>query len=533
MIKRNKRNALRGLPRLFQILGVLARHKVLGVLFGRRHWPTPKQVREAFEELGLVFLKFGQVLAMRHDLLPAAYIDELELLHDDLPAMSFDVVRSTVEQALGSPLTALFSSFGETPLAAATIGQVHDATTQDGRRVAVKVQRPGLATTIAADMAALSSLVALGELLLPRLRALELHRVVSEFDSSLTREIDFNREARSAMHLRSALADVQDLWIPEVVTALSSGVVLTMEFSTGERIDAYANRHPEAMARSMGTLVRLMLKSIFEEGIFHADPQPGNVFVLPDGRLSLLDFGNTGELDEPMRESLALLLEAVVKGNVRAATEAYLEMASAGAYFNRAGLIADMKAALCEVRQTNMAQVSIGDALDSLVSAGTRNGVHNPAEFVLLTRAFVILESMIGRLDPQHDYMASFRGEIGRLTEQHFAARRIADKSTQLARDMERLIIDAPGDTRRVLRRFAEGDLGRLPGLEALGARASRNLERLARAIAYAALVISGSLLLLTPIDDWHHRLGEAMIFSGIVGMLVTGIGAMRRDHVR
>ena len=155
-IKRNKRSALRALPRLFQILSVLARHKVLGALFGRRHWPTPVQVREAFEELGLVFLKFGQVLAMRHDLLPTAYIDELELLHDDLPPMSFDMVRSTVEQALGSPLTALFPSFDQTPVAAATIAQVHDATTQDGRRVAVKVQRPGLARIIATDIAALN-----------------------------------------------------------------------------------------------------------------------------------------------------------------------------------------------------------------------------------------------------------------------------------------------------------------------------------------------------------------------------------------
>lgn len=530
-INRNKSGGLRALPRLFQVLRVLARHKVLGALLGRRAGPTPTQVREAFEELGLVFLKFGQVLAMRRDLLPAAYIDELALLHDDLPPMDFGVVGATVEQALGKPLSVLFASFGKTPLAAATVAQVHNAITQDGRHVAVKVQRPGLAPIIATDIAALSTLVALGEKLLPRLRALDLPRVVSEFDSSLTREIDFNREARSVMLLRSALADFDDLWIPDVIAPLSSGVVLTMEFSAGERIDEYAKRHPEAMARSMNTLVRVMLQSIFEEGVFHADPHPGNVFVLPDGRLSLLDFGNTGELDESMRESLALLLDAVVKGNARAATEAYLEMASAGPDVNRMGLIADMKAALFEIRQTNLAHVSIGNALDSLMSAGSRNGVHNPAEFVLLTRAFVILESMIGQLDPQHDYMASFRGEIARLTEQHFAAGRIKDKSTQLARDVERLIIDAPGDARRVLRRFAEGDLGRMPGLEAMGARASRNLERLARAIAYAALVISGSLLLLTPTGGWHHLLGEAMVISGIVGMLVTGIGAMRRDH--
>ena len=527
--KRSSR--LRALPRLFQILRVLARHQVLGALFGQRHWPTPKELREAFEELGLVFLKFGQVLAMRRDLLPVAYVDELALLHDELPAMSLDTVRETVERDLGAPLTALFSSFGPTPLAAATIAQVHEATTPDGRRVAVKVQRPGLAAIIATDIAALTWLVALGEKLVPRLRAFDLPRVVREFDSSLKREIDFSREARSVVLFRTALVDFPDLWIPDVVMPLSKGFVLTLEFSAGERIDHYAKQHPEAMARSMDTLVKLMLQTIFEAGLFHADPHPGNVFVLPDGRLSLLDFGNTGELDEPMRDSLALLLEAVVKGDARAATEAYLEMATAGPNVNRAGLLADMKAALYEIRKTKLAEVSIGDAFDALASAGSRNGVHNPAEFVLLTRAFVILESMIGHLDPHHDYMASFREQIARLTAQHFAPERIKTKSTQLARDVERLVIDAPGDTRRMLRRLAEGDLGHLPAVEALGARASRNLERLARAVGYAALLISGSLLLLTPMGGWHHSLGEALVIAGIAGMLIAGIGAMRRDH--
>ena len=157
--------------------------------------------------------------------------------------------------------------------------------------------------------------------------------------------------------------------------------------------------------------------------------------------------------------------------------------------------------------------------------------MHNPGEFVLLTRAFVILESMISQLAPGHNYMESFREEISRLSALHFAPARIKEKTGKLVRDVERLIMDAPGDTRRVLRRFAEGDLGRLPGLEALGARFSRNLERLARAVAFAALVISGSMLLLTPMGGWHHILGEVMIVSGIVGMVVAGIGAMRRDH--
>jgi ubiquinone biosynthesis protein len=490
-------------------------------------------VREAFEELGLVFLKFGQVLAMRRDLLPAAYIDELELLHDELPAMGFETVRATVEAELGAPLTKLFSAFGETPLAAATIAQVHEATSLDGRQVAVKVQRPGLKAIIATDIAALTYLIALGESMFPRIRALDLPVVVSEFSRSLSREIDFSREARSITLFRTALADFPDLWIPKAISALSKGAVLTLEFSPGERIDHYAKLHPQAMPRLMNALVRLMLQTIFEEGLFHADPHPGNVFVLPDGRLSLLDFGNTGDLDAPMRESLMLLLEAVVMGDARAATEAYLEMAPAGQNVDLAGLLVDMKATLYELGRSSLAKVSIGAAFDSLTNAATRNGVHNPPEFVLLTRAFVILESMVGELAPDHDYMASFREEIKRLTALHFSPDRIKEKTTQLARDVERLVSDAPRDTRRVLRRMADGDLGRLPGVEALGARVSRNLERLASAISFAALMVGGSMLLLTPMGGWHHVLGEVMVVSGVIGMVLAGIRTLRRDQKR
>jgi ubiquinone biosynthesis protein len=536
LIAPQKRKVLRVAPRLMQILRILARHKFLNALRGKGHWPPPKEVRETFEELGLAFLKFGQVLAMRRDLLPDAYIDELEQLHDQLPAMSIEVVRATVEAELGAPVTTLFATFGETPLAAATIAQVHEATMHDGRRVAVKVQRPGLQEMIATDVAALTYLVALGEGLFPRLRALDLPVVVREFANSLNQETDFSREARSIVLFRVALADVPDLWIPGVVAERTSGPVLTMEFSAGERVDLYAKLHPEAMPRAINTLVRLMLQTIFEEGLFHADPHPGNVFVLPDGRLSLLDFGMTGELDEPMRESLKLLLEAVVKGDARAANDAYLEMAPLGSEkVNRAALLMDMKAVLHEIHRTDLAEVSIGDAFDSLLRAGSRHGVHNPGEFFLLTRAFVILEAMIRQLDPDHNYLGSFREEIARLTSQHFSVARITEMTTKLARDLERLVIDAPGDTRRVLRRIAEGDLGRLqlPAVEALGGRVSRNLERLTGAIAASALVVGGAMLVLSPLGGWHHVLGEVMVVSGILGTLVISAGALRRDRGR
>jgi ubiquinone biosynthesis protein len=202
---------------------------------------------------------------------------------------------------------------------------------------------------------------------------------------------------------------------------------------------------------------------------------------------------------------------------------------------NRAGLLVDIKAVLYEIRRTDLADVSVGSALDSLLRAGSRHGVHNPGEFFLLTRAFVILESMIRQLDPSHNYMESFREEISRLTAQHFSVTRMKERTTKLVRDLERLISDAPDDTRRVLRRIAEGNLGRLqaPGIEALGGRVSRNLERLTGAIAAAALVIGGSMLVIAPLGGWHQILGETMVISGILGTLIICVGTLRRDRGR
>ncbi|MDD2582463.1 MAG: AarF/UbiB family protein [Desulfuromonadaceae bacterium] len=536
MFDPGKQNLMQAAPRLMQILRVLSRHKFLGALRGKNHWPPPKEVRETIEELGLTFIKFGQVLALRRDLLPDAYIDELELLHDQLPAMDIKTARARVEFELGAPLTNLFASFNETPLAAATIAQVHEATTHDGRHVAIKVQRPGLNRMISKDIAALTYLVVLGESLFPRLRALDLPVLVREFANSLNRETDFSHEARSIILFRTALKDVPGLWIPDVVADYSTGTVLTMEFADGERVDLYAKQHPEAMPRLINTLVRLTLQTIFEEGLFHADPHPGNVLVLPDGRLSLLDFGMTGELDETMRESLKLLLEAVVKHDARAVTEAYIEMTSSSEKVNRSALLIDIKAVLYEIHKSDLAEVSIGDSFESLLRAGSRHGVHNPPEFFLLTRTFVILESMIHQLDPNHDYLKSFREEIARLTAQHFSLERIKENTTTLARELERLMCDAPGDTRRILRRIAEGNLGRVqaPVLENLGSRFSQNIERLASAMISCSLMVAGALLVVAPRDTgWHHLAGQAMIIGGIIGILINFIGGWLHNRGR
>lgn len=522
---------LRSAPRLSRILRVLARHGFVGAVRGKRHWPSPAQAREALEELGVVFLKFGQVLALRRDLLPPAYIDELERLHDRLPPMPDAEVRATVETELGGAVEELFGTFELEPLAAATIAQVHVATLLDGRPVVVKVRRGGLSERIAEDTATLAYLAALAEQLAPRLRAFDLVGMVREFRESLRRETDLSREGQTIRRFRAALADVDGVWIPDVVPERTTRAVLTLEHSPGIRIDRYGEAHPEARPTLARQLATLVLHQVFETGLFHADPHPGNVFVLPDGRLCLHDFGMIGALDEPLREGLTRLMDAVVRGDARAATETYLELGLVGEDIDRSALEADLAALLREVRERPLAEISVGDALASLLRVGSQHRVRNPGELLLLARAFLIAEAVMRRLDPELDVLEVFRGEVERLTLRRYSPERLLRDSRRLTRDVERVMREAPADARRALRRVADGDLGRVhaPELTALGQRASRNLERLTGAVASAALIVSGAMLVM--VEGWHRVAGDVLLVVGVLGTVATAIGALRRPR--
>lgn len=520
-------------PRLGQILRILARHKALGALLGPRYLPPPEAVLATFQELGVTFIKFGQVLALRCDLLPDAYTDALRLLHDQCPSMGFDDVSGIVEKQLGSPLEEVFSSFSETPLAAASIAQVHEATLRDGRHVAVKIQRPGLQSVIATDIAVLTYLVTLGETWSPRLRGLGLGAAVGEFSKSLHRELDFRREARSMERICGAVTDIPELAVPYVVEEYSTSTLLTLQFMIGERLDIYASKHPEAIAHVIEVIVKVSLRTLLEHGIFHADTHPGNVLVLPDGRVCLLDFGNTGELDEATRESLALLLEAVVNGDARAAMDAYLDMSASSEGVDRAGLFLDMRGAIYEINRSGQGDIKIGDTFESLLRVGTRRGVRNSPEIILMTRAFVILESLTSNLAPGHNWVESFREEIAALASQKYSFEGTKRRALHAVRELERFAYEGPGDVRRVFRRIAEGELGKVefPSVDALGGQVIRTFQRLASIIGAGALVVGGSQLAAAQGSGWHHVFGERTFIVGLIAMAVILINTFLSNH--
>lgn len=523
----------RAMTRLLRILRIAARHGVFGALRGRGRWPSPDHARLALEELGVVYVKFGQVLALRRDLLPPDYVQELERLHDRLPPEPFDTVQATIVSSLGQRLDQTFASFEEEPLAAASIAQVHAATMEDGRAVVVKVRRTGLAERIADDIAALAYVATLAERLAPRLHSLDLPGMVRELHESLRHEMDLAREGRTIRRFRDSLADEPNVWIPDVIPEYTSDAVLTLEHSPGERIDAYGERHPERKQALAAGVAALLLHQVFETGLFHADPHPGNLFVLPDGRLCLHDFGMVGELDQRLRDGLMELLEAVVRGDARGAADAYLDIGLVDDDVDRPALERELAALLRQIHERPLAEISVGDALESLLRLGSAHRVRNPGPLLLLGRAFLIAESVMRGLDPQMNVVELFSAELQRVAISRFMPGRILSGGRVMARDLERMMREAPADLRRALRRVADGEVGRVraPGVELLGTRLTRGIERLTGAVASGALLVAGGLLVLS--GGWHRPVGDTLLALGALGSIVVALGALRRGRER
>jgi ubiquinone biosynthesis protein len=514
---------------LWRVARTLARHGILGALRGESHLPSPVQLREAFEDLGVVYLKFGQVLALRRDLLPPEYISELERLHDNLAPVPFDAVREIVERETGQPIEMAFSLFREEPMGAATIAQVHHAVLHDGREVIVKVRRPDVEARAALDIPTLIYVAAWAERVQPSLRTFDLVGMVREFGDALTREMDLRLEARTIERFHRALAGETQLWIPRPIADLTTRDVLVEEFSPGKRLDEYAAEHPGKAPALARTIAMLAMRQVFETGLFHADPHPGNLFVLRDGRLCLHDFGMIGEIDEKLRTALGDMLAAVVRGNPMAAAESYVEMGVAGEGVDLNALAADLSPIIRRIRERPLEEVSIGETIEVVLKVGARHKLKNPGSLLLLTRGFLITEALLKRLDPNLNVMGLLTEELPRISAARFTTARVSQEAVSLLRELMRLTASGPADVRKTLARIARGDLGRvrMPDLEPIAIRITADVERLTGGVTAAALLISGSLLGTT--SGWHRVLGDILLAVGIVSTFTVAIGALRK----
>ncbi len=487
---------------------------------GGSAWPAPARVRAALEELGVVYVKFGQVLSTRRDLLPTEYAEALTGLQDSVSPLPAAEIRAVIREDLGGDPEELFQTFDDEPLASASVAQVHTATLRDGTSVVVKVQRPGLRTKVADDLLVLAHLAGFVDVTVAKLRPFDLPSVVRDFQASLEAELDFEQEAQNIRRFRRQLAGDDRVWIPDVLDELSSSRVLTLERSHGERLLAYVTSHPEEAPLLARRLGGLFIRQVFRDGLFHADPHPGNIFVMEDGVLCLHDFGMIGQLSEPMREALVDLVEATVSGDARAATNSYLDLGLVPRGIDRDALEDGVSALVEEVRRQPLAEVSVGRALESLARVGGRYRIRNPGAFLLLSRAFVTLEGVLARLDPKVGFVEMFRPAFTESIQVRLSPTRLRRDAVMTAKALDRLAREAPDDVRRIVRRWGEGALGKVsvvpdPTQVARAERAERNLRQI---LAAGFLALSGSVL-ATGGDGSVRAVGLAALVVGGVAL--------------
>lgn len=426
------------------------------------------RVRLALTDLGTTFIKLGQVLSTRRDLIGPALADELAQLQSRVPADPFAATRATVEAELKKPLEALFATFEPEPLASASIGQVHRATLPDGRKVAVKVQHPDIVRRVTDDLAILAELAALAEKYLPDFRAYRPVAVVAEFERVLTRELDFHRELRHLQLFRQAFKSDPGVRFPEPHPALSSARVLTMELFEGVPFNA-----PDAIRAAGGDFAdlarrgaRAFLDMIFRDGLFHADPHPGNLLFLPPtpecpgGAIGLLDAGMVGRIDNQTRASIDRGVGAVLRKDAATITEIVVQLGDVPARFDQSALECEIAEQLAFYHGMPLEQFRLGTALDELTDAIRRYHVMLPSPLALLLRVLVMLEGTGRLLAPDFNLVELLEPYKKTSLLRKLSPRRALLRLANTVGDWEELVRALPRQLGALMRMFQRHELG-------------------------------------------------------------------------
>ena len=418
-----------------------------------------ERVRLAFTELGTTFIKLGQMLSTRPDLVGPEMAKELAHLQTDTPADPPDTVRATIEAEFGKPPSKLFAHFKEAPLASASIAQVHLARLHSGEHVVVKVQHAGIADKIMPDLDILAGLAELAEKHSSEMRRYQPMAIVRQFRRTLLRELDFTSERRNLQEFAQHFAQDDTVHFPRAYEELSVRRVLTME-----RLEGILGTDSAALAASGADLnefahrgANMYLQMIFRDAFYHADPHPGNLMLLPNGVVGVLDCGMVGRLDEELAEGLEDMLMAVVNHNSADLGESILRLGSAPPATPRDELRADLTDFVADYVGQSIQDMDLSGALNSLFEIIRRYNISLPPPLSLLLRTLVELEGTAQRLSPDFSLAEVFRPFYTTMVRRRLSVRRIVGRLQHAYRDWERLVESLPRDLDDVLRRVRDG----------------------------------------------------------------------------
>ena len=493
----------------------------------------PVQVRLAIEELGPAFVKLGQILAGRADLFGPEWIAEFEKLHSHVPALPFDTLSAQLTEDLGAPPQSVFARFDVEPLAAASIAQVHRAQLKDGTEVVVKIRRPGITDTIEADLRLLDRLAALVEAELPQLKPYRPRQLVRELARSLRRELDLAAECRHAERIANNLASLPQVVIPRVHWTWTGARVNVQDFIDGVPGDALSRVTPEAgfdrplLARRGAQAV---LKMIVEDGFFHADPHPGNIFYLDGNRIAFIDFGMVGRLSERRRDELLQLLLGLVQREAETVVDVLMDWTGEGAGGDVAALEGEIEAFVEQYHGAPLAQLNLGQMLGEVTAILREHRLALPSDLALLIKAFITLEGMGRRLDPGFHMTTEALPMLRQVLRARYRPRAMATRAWKALRRGLGLAEQLPHDLARLLRSARHGRLNvgiELTHLRRVGDQIDRAASRLALALVIAALIVGSSIVMT--VQGGPTLMGLPLFgFLGFTGAVVGGLWLVR-----
>ncbi len=491
---------------------------------------NPQRLRHALEDLGPTFIKFGQILSTRSDLLPPEYIEELSLLQDEVAPVSWEEARQVVESELGAAMEELFAQVDPVPIASASLAQVHVARLVSGEEVVVKIQRPNIEKTVNLDLDIIYDLAQTAQQRIAAASRFEVADLAEEFASSLRMEMDFRREAWNADRFRQNFADESHLYVPKIYWDFSTRRLLVMERIQGIKIDDLEGLKAAGYDRKRlsSHAADFALKEVLIDGFFHADPHPGNMLILPGEVIGVIDFGTVGRLDDQDRANLARLFIAAVQLDVESIVDQLQRMGVADYRVDRTGLQRDLKRILMRYYGLPIYEIDAQEIAKAVQPIMYEYKLYIPTDFYLLMKTVVMMQGVGLNLDPDFDIFEAAQPYMGKLFRRMWLPSSWGPEVVRLAMDWKDFVTILPRKTSHILDQVERGQLtvqAELPQLEPIINTLDKLINRIIFSVLVAALVVA--LALLLPRLDYAWPWG-LMTWIIIIGFFVLVFLAIR-----
>ena len=497
--------------------------------FGPQHEPDTVAVRlrMAFEELGPTFIKFGQVLSGRPDLITHQFADELAKLRDEVPPFPFEQARRIIEEDLQGELESLFLEFDKVPIAAASMAQVHNAVLPDGTPVVVKVRRPGIEKALEQDAAILTGIANLAEKHFPESRMYNPTGIVEEFKRTIKREMDFTIEADNAIRFGRNFKDSDTIYIPAVFADYSSRRVLTLERISGIRINDAAKLDAAGFDRGQLAVdgARAFFKQVFEDGFFHADPHAGNLFVMEDGKIAFLDFGQVGRLTTENMELIADTFLALVNKDFDALVQQYINLGFVPENVDVEKFHKEFKRDLIDLIEPlygkAIGRISMSDYITQVIDIAHRHGLKFPRELVLMNKALFTIEGIGRELDPEFDFLGVAKPYAASLLTRKYSPKRFARRVNRSARNFIEFVDSLPRHLRVIFGLIKRGEITvkmEVQHLERFIKEFDRSTNRLSFALIISGITVASAII----IHSGRGRIVFGYPILGFVGYVMA-----------